>query len=235
MNAAIKHYKYLLKYPKIFEIFFPGLANSTRESKQNDLIIITGKKGSGKTVLAKFLAYLYHKKYPKNRIIIFSGIPNLYNDLKFSIRVNLKKIEEEEEEKAKNDFSGIPDVSEFSNSLVIFDDTERYPNPKIEKMLEILTNVLAQNGRNFNISLIIILHQLNKGFSSTTILRECDALIIFPISYDRNTFNTLLNHFGLDKNLIKNLYSNKNEKFILIRNSHPLYIFFGSSMKKHEL
>jgi hypothetical protein len=28
--------------------------------------------------------------------------------------------------------SGVPDPSEFANSLVVFDDTEKYPNPKVE-------------------------------------------------------------------------------------------------------
>ncbi|MCS7318152.1 MAG: hypothetical protein NZZ41_07620 [Candidatus Dojkabacteria bacterium] len=119
--------------------------------------------------------------------------------------------------------------------MVIFDDTERYPNPKVEKMLNILVNILAQNGRNFNISLIVILHHLNKGLASSTLLRECDSLIIFPMSYDRNTFNTLLNHFGIDKEFAINLYANKKEKFILIRNSQPLYIFLGTSKEKIDL
>jgi hypothetical protein len=77
-------------------------------------------------------------------------------------------------------------------------------------------NVLAQNGRNHNVSMIIFLHDLNKGLQSSTILREMDFLAIFLHSYDRNTFNTLLNHFGLDKELVNILYANKNEKFILI-------------------
>jgi hypothetical protein len=89
-------------------------------------------------------------------------------------------------------------------------------------------NMLAQNGRNHNICMIIILYHLNKGLQSSTLLREMDSVIIFPHSYDCNTFNTLLNHFGLDKELVNILYSNKNERFILIRHSYPPYIFLGT-------
>jgi molybdopterin converting factor small subunit len=63
---------------------------------------------------------------------------------------------------------------------VIFNDTKRHSNPKIERMLYQLVNVLAQNGRNFNVCILVVLHQLNKGLQSTTLLREADSVIIFP-------------------------------------------------------
>jgi hypothetical protein len=116
----------------------------------------------------------------------------LYNDLPWAIKVDLKGVEQEEQEKSRGDYSGIPDASEFRDSLVIFDDTEKMPNAKIEKMLYQLANVLAQNGRNFGTNVICILHQVNKGLQSTTLLREADTFIIFPRSYDMNTFNTLV-------------------------------------------
>jgi hypothetical protein len=40
---------------------------------------------------------------------------------------------------------------------------------------------------------------LNRGLASSIILRELDSLIIFPHSFDNNTYNTLINHFGFDK------------------------------------
>jgi hypothetical protein len=56
----LKHYDYLLRNPEIFEIFFHDTAFSNLENKQNNVIFITGRKGSGKTETAKFLIYLYH-------------------------------------------------------------------------------------------------------------------------------------------------------------------------------
>jgi energy-coupling factor transporter ATP-binding protein EcfA2 len=162
-----KNYGYLLDDPEIFSIFFNGLSRSTRDNQQNDVILITDPKGVGKTQLVKLLAYIYHNRYPQNRVIIFCGIKDLYNDLPYAINVDLDEIAEEETQKYKSDFSGLPDTSEFKNSLVIFDDTERHSNPKIERMLYQLVNVLAQNGRNFNVRLLVMLHQLNKGLQST--------------------------------------------------------------------
>jgi hypothetical protein len=144
-------------------------------------------------------------------------------------------VEEEEKDKSRTDMSGIPEVSEFANSLVVFDDTEKYPSPKLERMLYQMMNIIAQNGRNYNICMIVILHHLNKGIQSSTILREMDTLIIFPHSYDRNTFNTLMNHYGLDKEFINFLYNNKGAKFILVRHTHPSYIFLGTSGKRIDV
>jgi energy-coupling factor transporter ATP-binding protein EcfA2 len=221
----LKHYGYLLDDPDIFQIFFPGTYRSTRESKHNDVIVISGKKGIGKTELAKFMAYVYHEKLPRNRVIIFSGIKDLYNDLPWAIKVDLKEVEQEEQEKSRGDYSGVPDASEFRDSLVIFDDMEKMPNVKIEKMLYQLANVLAKNGRNFGTNVICILHQVNKGLQSTTLLREANTFVIFPRSYDMNTFNTLVHHLGFSKKTRRLcMHKKTNGLFLFIRRSRAMSI-----------
>jgi Cdc6-like AAA superfamily ATPase len=231
----LKHYGYLNRIPDIYRIFFPGTANSTPENKHNDLIIITSRKGSGKTELAKYMSDVYHKNNPNNRVIVLCGIKDLYNDLPYAKVIDLKLIEEEENNKKKNDYSGMPDVSDFKDSLVIFDDTEQYPNPKVESMLYQLCNVIAQNGRNYNTSMICILHQINKGKHSSTLIREADTIIIFPRSFDQNTFNTLVNHYGISKDEVLRLYSYRDEWFILIHITQPSYIFYSNSMVKEDI
>jgi hypothetical protein len=54
----LKHYGYLLDDPDIFQIFFPGTYRSTRESKHNDVIVISGKKGSKKTTIRHYDFFL---------------------------------------------------------------------------------------------------------------------------------------------------------------------------------
>jgi intein-encoded DNA endonuclease-like protein len=58
--------------------------------------VISGKKGSRKNELVKFMAYVYHDKFPRNRVIIFSAIKDLYKDLPWAIKVDLKEVEQEE-------------------------------------------------------------------------------------------------------------------------------------------
>jgi len=204
---------------EMYSVFFPGSLNKKRV--QNDVIVITGGKGLGKTTLAKYLIKLYHKFNPRNKIFVLSGVRTVVSDyVKF---IDINNISDES-----------PPIELFKNSLVVFDDWENHPDPKIGRMLETLVNVIAQNGRNYKISMVVILHHLNKGFKSTTLLREMDALIMFPEKFDNNVFNTLMNHFGLTKNLAKSMFDKKS-RFILIRNSNPFYYFVSSERKKFDL
>jgi hypothetical protein len=58
-----------------------------------------------------------------------------------------------------------------------------------------------------------------------------DALIIFPKFFDMNTFNSIINHIGIPREVVEALYK-LDERFILIRNSAPKYFFLGTSMTK---
>jgi hypothetical protein len=99
----------------------------------------------------------------------------------------------------------------------------------------VIVNVLAQNGRNFNVCILVVLHQLNKGLQTTTLLREADSVVIFPRAYNINTYNTLVNHFEMDKIMVKDLFSRKDEHFILIHVTIPLYLYFCTLMEKLDL
>jgi hypothetical protein len=61
-----------------------------------------------------------------------------------------------------------------------------------------------------------------------------DALIMFPQFYDMNTFNTIMHHIGIPKEIVEALYK-LDERFILIRNSAPQYFFLGSSMERTNI
>jgi hypothetical protein len=65
---------------------------------------------------------------------------------------------------------------------------------------------MVQDGRNFKTCVVIIFLMLNKGMTNSSILREMDSLIIFPHSFDRNKFNTLIDYLGIDKMRTKGLY-----------------------------
>jgi hypothetical protein len=85
------------------------------------------------------------------------------------------------------------------------------------------------------VSILVVLHQLNKGLQSLTLLLEADSVIIFPKAYNVNTYNTMVNHFGLEKIRVNDLFSRKDEHFILVHVTMPMYLYFGTSMEKIDL
>ena len=144
-----QHYSYLLKKENIFEILFPGRnAINNGSGLQNDVIIISGKKGVGKTELAKMFPYIFKQHEPEDKIAVFCGIPDLYEDLsefagKKFLQIDLEEIEQEGE-------YVVPPVEMFEDTLVIFDDTEKHESKDIEKMLWRLVNTLAQKGKKLS-------------------------------------------------------------------------------------
>jgi thymidylate kinase len=59
----------------MYELFFPG--KNREDSIQNDVIVITGGKGLGKTTLTKYIAKLYKKYNKYDRVILLTGITNV--------------------------------------------------------------------------------------------------------------------------------------------------------------
>jgi hypothetical protein len=208
---------------KVLKVWEASETMSTVPFSPQASYMISGGKGLGKSTLAAFIAKLYKKFNKNDRVILLTGVDSLYFP-SFVKVINLNKVFPEED----------IDISLFKNSLVIFDDWENHPDPEVSRQLERLINLLAQNGRNYHISLLVILHHLNKGLKSSTLLREMDALIIFPEKFDNNIFNTLINHFGLTKNRALEIFNTKS-KFVMIRNSSPFFYFVSDENKKYPI
>jgi predicted ATP-dependent serine protease len=127
-----------------------------------------------------------------------------------------------------------PELKELSNSLVVLDDIENIPVKLLDSYMNRILNVLIQNGRNYKIQIVLILHHLNKGSVSTPLIKEADGIVIFPDSFDFNMLNTLINHYGFSKKKALALFQ-LHEKFVFIRNSNPMYLFGGSTLKKYPI
>lgn len=230
--ATYKHHKKLMSR-KYFDIFFPS---QTMDKKMNDAIIIVGKKGSGKTSLALFLIKLYKKFKPRDHVYIFTQVPENFTEIKkiakiIDVNQMLEDIDEDKNLKYTELF---PETSELSNSLVVLDDVENIPLKSLNSMMNRFINVLFQNGRNYNIQIILVLHHINKGTISTPMIKEADSIVLFPESFDYNMLNTLINHYGFSKKRALDLFNSK-EKFILLRNTNPMYLFGGSTYKLYPI
>jgi Cdc6-like AAA superfamily ATPase len=238
--ATSKYYRDMMNRAA-FDIFFPSKRG---KQKQNDTIVIVGRKGSGKTSVLLYLIKLYlkftHKRDKdededddKKLVYIFTQVPENFEKLKSKYEdevdtVDVSKILNDEEFDGKNYI--LPNLSEISDSLVVFDDTENIPVRSINQQMTKFINLCFQNGRNYNLTVILVLHHLNPGRERTQLIKEADSIIMFPGNMDNNLLKTLINHYGFSKDAAIDLFRLP-EKFIFLRNTEPSYIFGSTSQR----
>lgn len=163
------------------------------ETKERQVFMITGMSGSGKSTYTSELIKIYHKQYPKNRILIFSNKLEdpVFDSLKY---VNRVEIDDELIEDPLN-------LDELRNTLIIFDDIEGNPDKKINIEMDRLRDLILQQGRSYKTSFIYISHLANNYKQTRTILNECNAITLFPAMTTKHSLKYLLEkYFGFDKN-----------------------------------
>lgn len=175
-------------------LLFPR--NDTRQ-----IIYCSGPANSGKSTQAMLYATLYHKKYPKNEIIVvspkkddpaFKSIPKLYRLPTTSSHFIVDK----------------PSLEEYKDSLIIFDDYEA-TEPEIKRAIINFINNICIQGRSLNISAFIISHIFSNYQETRTILAECHTLLFPIIGGTLWIRNYLKSNIGLTKDQIDRIFALK--------------------------
>jgi hypothetical protein len=226
--ATSKYYRDMMNRAA-FDIFYPSKRG---KQKQNDTIVIVGKKGIGKTSILLYLIKLYIKFAKDPKVIIFTQVPENFEKLKDKYDdivgvVNLSEIIKDGVDRNTYIF---PDLSEIADSLVVFDDTENIPIKEINQQVIKFINLCFQNGRNYGLTVLLVLHHLNTGKERSLLIKEADSIIMFPGNLDNNLLKTLINHYGFSRDAAIDLFRLP-EKFILLRNTEPSYIFGSTSQR----
>eukprot|EP01138_Halocafeteria_seosinensis_P011479 gb/GECG01011725.1/.p1 GENE.gb/GECG01011725.1/~~gb/GECG01011725.1/.p1 ORF type:complete len:189 (+),score=20.32 gb/GECG01011725.1/:1-567(+) len=129
------------------DYFFSPLPRNVK--KMGFILYCAGKRGSGKTTCACNWANNYKILCPKNDVFLISSKeydPTIKKELGYD------RIHRIPTEKFSDESDHIPEISDFENCLVIFDD---FFNDTNYKRILHLMNVLAERGRQENISLIL--------------------------------------------------------------------------------
>ena len=131
-----------------------------------------GPPGSGKSFLVCRYAKSYMKKYPKNKVYLFS---EKETDETIDQCKGIKRIQLDE--------SLVEDPlnwEELHDSLVIFDDVDSISDKSIKKELAHLANKILMLGRDRNIFIIVTNHNLTNANSTRDILNNCNTITYFP-------------------------------------------------------
>ena len=166
------------------------------------VIMITVKKGTGKTLMGGAIADDYHKLNPKNPIYYicstsFQNDENL-SKMKFIKDFDLSqlndfKILDDNVDEINNDSKDADVIFQrFNNCLFLFDDLDSL-SKQVSARVNRFRNLLLELSRKRNISVVSISHYETNYAQSRLILRELDYYITFN---DENLkMNRLINHY----------------------------------------
>lgn len=165
---------------------------------EREIIYISGRSGSGKSVFCANYLRNYCDVYPDNDIYLFSYFPNdpAFDDfrsdgpVKYRNRMIVVPLDNEYLEDIK---SGTQlTEKDLCNSAVVFDDVDTIPNKKIRDSILDLRDQVLQTGRKDCITALCTNHVLCNGNSTQCLLNESDKIVLFPRNGSSYQFDRFL-------------------------------------------
>jgi chromosomal replication initiation ATPase DnaA len=183
-----------------------------------------GASGSGKSYIARDIAEGYRLLNPKNGVFFISKLQedDTLDKAKFIKRVKPESFKEEK-----------PDVTEFSDSLVIIDDYEGWESSDkpLYNIIISLINDIASMGRHHKINLIVCNHNHTNYRATRLLLNEATGIIIYPQSSGDNALKYLLTSYvGLTKAQIQEIKKAKS-RWVFVHKHAPRYMMTTDEIK----
>ena len=181
-------------------------------------VYISAPSGAGKSTYAGKWVGEFTKMFKEDDIYLFSSITkDKVLDKYDPTRITLD-----------NELLNDPiEPSEIPNSLVIFDDTDTIRDRTMRRYMEILRDWILEQGRHFEIRMLITSHLLSNYTATRRILNEATSVVVFPKS-GSGTFhikNFLKTYCGFDKDQIKK-FLNLPSRWVAIYRSYPQYVIY---------
>jgi hypothetical protein len=182
---------------------------------------VMGPSGVGKsTYIGQYLKE-YKKKFPKNNIYIFSP---LKDDKAFDgLKAKYVKID--------NTILEDPlDVSEFSDSVLVFDDIESIKDKQLNDAIQRFRDQVLETGRHYNETAVCVSHVILNGNQTKRILNECDRATVFPRSNFSAVSNLCRRYYGFEKDIL-NWMKNVPSRHITVKRSYPTTLITENAVK----
>ena len=199
-------------------------------SKERQVLYVSGQSGSGKSYFIMEYVKKYQKLFPKNDVILFSGLDEDEGSLD-KIK-DLKRFKIYEDDFLSEDFQ----AENFKDSFVLFDDLESINNKFIFKKVMQIQNTLLTTVRHSNTYVAVSNHSVANGHQTKLILAESNVIVIFKLGLGNRVLNYLLDQYlGLDKAQIKRLKSHKGRAVCVVK-SYPMLVVHnsGAYVLNHE-
>lgn len=182
----------------------------------SDVILCSGKKGSGKSTLVGKMA---------------QKIKDVY-DLDDQDVVVLKKshIKDKAFEDLNPDYIYVDNdflereytIDDFTNQdgkpkVVIIDDNDVIPSEKLKKSLYSLQDTIAVEGRKHKIFEFVVRHSLCQNKDTKLIISECDYVLLFPEGFTSDINYFLKTYCDFSTDLIKDIKRTRSHWMLLSR------------------
>lgn len=174
------------------EGMFEVLPNPAKDKRE--VLYICGQSGSGKSYFAKTYADFYKKIFPSRSVYLISELAEdkTLDALKFLKRISLDSLIEDP-----------PDLSEFHDCLVIFDDIDALKGAA-NKSIWTLIDKLAIMGRHSCTSIMVLSHYTTNYAKTRLILLESTHVVVYPTTTAFPALKHLLeNHAGVNVDDLK--------------------------------
>lgn len=183
---------------------------------------IPGKSNSGKTTWIADYILDYLDQYPKNEILLFTGIPKEEPAFEaFKDKVKIMDLEQfRDDPNIANE-----DMRDLQDTLCIFDDVNSLPDLKTKKAIIALRDMILQGGRHFNITCMCTSHNALDRNLTIYPIKESDKYVVFP-SRNKPQTRALLTKYGeLTKENLDKLMS-LNTRWVEINLDSPPFVIY---------
>ena len=165
------------------------------DPNKREVFYIAGASGSGKSYVAKGIGEAYKKIHPDREVYLISklGEDSTLDSMKPKPkRLNIQSF-----------IDDYPDLNEFENCLVIFDDYDTFTGDA-EKVIHKLIDDLATMGRHTNTTMLCLSHYLTQYKKTRLILNEATHIVVYPQATSYHALRYLLkNYVGIGEDEIK--------------------------------
>ena len=174
------------------------------------------------TWISKFIK-TYLKYYPDNQVYVFSPKINdpAFKDIK---KLSYVKID-------ASILKDVLDVSEFKDSICLFDDIESISDKKLNESVRKFRDQCYEVGRSpSNITTIAVHHVILANDKTKIILNESDEVVLFPKSNFSAISNLCKRYYGFGKDEL-NYLKNVPSRWVCVKRSFPTTIISEQEIK----
>jgi hypothetical protein len=190
--------------------------------EKREVWYIAGASGSGKSYIARGLAFYYKKLFPDRQVYLVSKLDedSTLDALPFLKRILVQSFVDD-----------YPDLEEFKDCMVIFDDYDTLTGDA-EKVITKIVDDLAIMGRHTNTTILCLSHYLTNYKKTRLLLNEATHIVVYPLSTSYHALRYLIkNYVGVDEEDLKR-QRKLGSRWLMYSKGFPQYMI---SQKNAEL